>query len=112
MKTIRLFHGTSINNVESIKKEGLKAVWEGVYLTDSIESATRWVGFRLATQGEKYVAVIEVEVKMDKNLVEGNDHSQFMVDIFGVGKSLLSLKSIPKSRIVNVFYYKIGGGDI
>jgi hypothetical protein len=109
MKKIRLFHGTSINNVDSIKKEGIKAIWEGVYLTDSLESATRWVGFKLATQGEKFVAVIEVEVNNDEKLVEGNDHSQFMVDIFGVGKSILSLKSIPKSRIKKVHYFKIGG---
>ena len=109
MKTIRLFHGTSINNVDAIKREGIKAFWEGVYLTDSIESATRWVGFKLATQGQNMLAVIEVEVNNDKNLVEGNDHSQFMVDIFGVGKSILSLKSIPKSRIKKVHYYKIGG---
>lgn len=109
MKTIRLFHGTSINNVDSIKKEGIKAIWEGVYLTDSLESATRWVGFKLATQGEKFVAVIEVEVNNDEKLVEGNDHSQFMVDIFGVGKSILSLKSISKSRIKKVHYFKIGG---
>ena len=109
MKKIRLFHGTSINNVDSIKKEGIKAIWEGVYLTDSLESATRWVGFKLATQGEKFVAVIEVEVNNDEKLVEGNDHSQFMVDIFGVGKSILSLKSISKSRIKKVHCFKIGG---
>jgi len=109
MMKIRLFHGTSIINVDSIKKEGIKAIWEGVYLTDSLESATRWVGFRLATQGEKFVAVIEVEVNNDEKLVEGNDHSQFMVDLFGVGKSILSLKSISKSRIKKVHYFKIGG---
>lgn len=103
---MRLYHGTSISNVASIKKEGLKAIWEGVYLTDSVVSATRWIGFRLSVTGETNMAIIEVEVD-DKHLVEGNDHSPFMEKIFGVGKSILSLKSIPKSRIKKIHYYSI-----
>lgn len=105
---MRLYHATSIKNVDSIKSQGLKVMWEGVYLTDSIESATRWIGFRLAASGENTMAVIEVEVS-DKHLVEGNDHSPFMEKIFGVGKSILSLKPIPKSRIKKIHYFKIGG---
>lgn len=38
---MRLYHGTSISNVASIKKEGLKAIWEGVYLTDSVVASGR-----------------------------------------------------------------------
>lgn len=105
---MRLYHATNANNVESIKSQGLKVMWEGVYLTDSLESATRWIGFRLAAAGEKLMAVIEVEVS-EKHLVEGNDHSPFMEQLFGVGKSILSLKPIPKSRIKKIHYYKIGG---
>jgi hypothetical protein len=65
------------------------------------------MGFRLHAIGENELAIIEVEVD-EKHLVEGNDHSPFMEQIFGVGKSILSLKSIPKSRIKGVHYYKIG----
>ncbi len=105
---MRLYHATSTRNVNSIKREGLKVFWEGVYLTDSIDSALRWIGFRLRVNGEKNIAVVEVEVDETK-LVEGADHSHFMVQFFGVGKSLLSLKPIPKSRIKKVHYYELGG---
>jgi hypothetical protein len=105
---MRLYHATSIENVDSIRKEGLKVFWEGVYLTDSIESALRWMGFRLRAMGKSHIAVIEVEVDETK-LEEGTDHSPFMVQFFGVGKSLLSTKPIPKSRIKRVHYYDISG---
>lgn len=104
---MRLYHGTSINNVDSIKDQGLKVMWEGVYLTDSIESAKRWIGFRLAATGEKFMSVVEVEVSA-KHLSEGNDHSPLMEQFFGVGKSILSLKPIPKSKIKKIHYFKIG----
>lgn len=104
MKT--LYHGTSVRNVESIRKKGLKVFFEGVYLTDSLESATRWTSFRLAVAGETQVAVVEVEVD-EKKLVEGNDHSPLMVAIFGVGQSLLSPKSISPKRIKNIHIQKI-----
>jgi hypothetical protein len=107
---MRLYHATSIENVASIKEQGLKAFWEGVYLTDSIDSALRWIGFRLTAMGKSEIAVIEVEVDGSK-LEEGTDHSPFMVQFFGVGKSLLSQKSIPKSRVKRVHYYKIGGNE-
>lgn len=104
---MRLYHATRVGNVQSIEEKGLIAYWEGVYLTDSIDSAIRWMGFRLHAIGENELAVIEVEVS-DKHLVEGNDHSPFMEKIFGVGKSILSLKSIPRSSIKKVHYYNIG----
>jgi hypothetical protein len=104
---MRLYHATRIENVPSIQEQGLKAMFEGVYLTDSIESACRWMGFRLRAMGEDTLAVIEVEVDETK-LEEGTDHSPFMVQMFGVGKSLLSPKSIPKSRIKKIHYFKIG----
>ena len=104
---LKLYHATRVGNVQSIKEKGLIAYWEGVYLTDSIESAIRWMGFRLRAIGENELAIIEVEVS-DKHLVEGNDHSPFMEQFFGVGKSILSLKSIPRSSIKRVHYYNIG----
>jgi hypothetical protein len=107
---MRLYHATSVENVESIKAHGLKVFWEGVYLTDSIDSALKWMGFRLRASGKNSIAVIEVEVDETK-LVEGTDHSEFMVQLFGVGKSLLSLKPIPKSRVKDVHYYKICGNE-
>lgn len=102
---MRLFHGTNIDNVTSIKKSGLIAKFEGVYLTDSIDSAIRWTGIKLM-HSSPFMAVIEVEVD-EKKLEEGVDHSPAMVDLFGVGKSLVSPRSIPKSRIKRVHYFEL-----
>lgn len=99
---MRLFHGTSKKNIESICTNGLEARFEGVYLTDSLDSAIRWASMRLMHNEDG--SVIEVEVD-EKHLVEGTDHSPMMVTLFGVGKSILSLKAIPKSRIKKVHIY-------
>jgi hypothetical protein len=107
MAKVRLFHATSARNAESIKKNGLLSKWEGVYLTDSAESATRWIGFRLAAMGEPQMIVVEVEVD-EETLVEGCDHSPIMVQLFGVGKSLVSPKRIPPSKIKEIYYYQLG----
>jgi len=104
---MRLYHATSANNVESIKKKGLISRFEGVYLTDSIESAQRWIGFRLRAQGETLLAIVEVEVDESK-LEEGTDHSPFMVQLFGVGKSLLSPENIPAKAIKEIHLFKMG----
>ena len=106
MGKVRLFHATSARNAESIKKNGLLSRWEGVYLTDTAESATRWIGFRLAAMGEPQMIVVEVEVE-EKGLVEGCDHSPIMVQLFGVGKSLVSPKAIPPSKIKGIEYYQL-----
>jgi hypothetical protein len=106
MAKVRLFHATSARNAESIREKGLLSKWEGVYLTDSAESAARWIGFRLAAMGEPQMIVVEVEVE-EKGLVEGCDHSPMMVQIFGVGKSLVSPKTIPPSRIKEIHYYQL-----
>ena len=82
---IKAYHGTNVDNVASIKKKGLVSKYEGVYLTDSAESAARWIGFRLRAMGENMMAVIEVEVE-EEELEEGMDHSTEMVRIFGVVK--------------------------
>lgn len=106
MAKVRLFHATSAKNAESIKKFGLLSKWEGVYLTDSAESATRWMGFRLAAMGEELMIVVEVEVE-EKTLVEGDDHSPLIVQLFGVGKSLLSPKTIGPKKIKRINYYQL-----
>jgi hypothetical protein len=106
MAKVRLFHATSARNAESIREKGLLSKWEGVYLTDSAESAARWIGFRLAVMGEPQMIVVEVEVE-EKGLVEGCDHSPLMVQIFGVGKSLVSPKTIPPSKIKEIYYYQL-----
>jgi len=79
----KLYHGTSIGNVDSIQKKGLKkSVFEcGVYLTDSADSAAKWIGFRLAAMGQEMMAVIEVEVDSSK-LSKGMDHSPMMQKLF------------------------------
>lgn len=106
MAKVRLFHATSARNAESIREKGLVSKWEGVYLTDSAESATRWIGFRLAAMGEPQMIVVEVEVD-EESLVEGCDHSPMMVQMFGVGKSLVSPKRIPPSKIKGIEYYQL-----
>ena len=105
-KKIRLFHATRVGNIPSILAKGLVSQFEGVYLTDSEESASRWMGFRLAAMGEERMAIVEVEVDPSK-LIEGTDHSPMMVKLFGVGKSLVSPKRIPKSAIKTVHYYEL-----
>ena len=76
-------------------------MWEGVYLTDSEESAIKWMGFRLRAMGETQMAIVEVDVPK-RGLQEGMDHSPMMELIFGVGKSLLSPKSISPSKITKI----------
>jgi hypothetical protein len=104
---MRLFHATRTSNIPSIQEKGLLPMFGEVYLTDSIESAHRWMGFRFAAMEEKTFSVVEVEVD-EKSLIEGTDHSPFMVALFGVGKSLVSEKRIPKSRIRKIHHFKIG----
>lgn len=101
-KTVRLFHGTDYTNIGSILKDGLISRFEGVYLTDSKESAARWIGFRLRAGGKTQMAIIEVEVP-EEGLEEGVDHSPMMVQLFGVGKSILSPENIPPTAIRNVY---------
>ena len=101
---MRLFHATSFNNVASIKANGLKPGFDGcVYLTDSIESAQRWIGFRLIDTDK--LCVIEVEVDESK-LEAGCDHSELMVTIFGVGKSLTYPELITKKQIKKYHYFQ------
>ena len=107
MKTRKLYHGTSVKNVEGILSEGISKFWEGVYLTDSAESAARWCGFKLKAMGENQVAVIEVEVDESK-LTDGCDHSDMMVKLFGVGAALLHEGAVPLDQVKNVIYYGFG----
>ena len=100
-KNMKLYHGTSVKNVESIMEKGLLKKFEGVYLTDSKDSAVKWIGFRLKAMGEDQVAVVEVEVSPN-SLIEGNDHSPLMQIIFGTGNSLLSTKTIAPSKIKSI----------
>jgi hypothetical protein len=103
---MRAYHATSVNNVPSIQKDGLIIKWDYVYLTDSIDSALRWIGFRLQATGENTIAVIEVEVDETK-LEEGMDHSPMMVSLFGVGKSWTSSEPIPATSIKEVHLYML-----
>jgi len=103
-KTRVLYHGTSVNNVPSILEEGLSRFWEGVYLTDSPESAARWTGFRLRAMGEEEIAVIKVLVEEDR-LAPGSDHSPMMVTLFGVGESILHDGPVPPEKILEIMYF-------
>lgn len=105
-KKVKLYHATDAANLGSILAKGLISKWEGVYLTDSAESAARWIGFRLAAMGKPTMIVVEVEIST-KGLEEGCDHSPIMETLFGVGKSILSPKSIPASAIKNVWEYQL-----
>lgn len=106
MKKVKLYHATDAANLGSILEKGLISKWEGVYLTDSAESAARWIGFRLAAMGKEKMIVVEVEIS-PKGLEEGTDHSPLMVQMFGVGKSIVSPKSIPAKSITNVYEYQL-----
>lgn len=121
-----LYHATSIDNIESIKKEGLLPMFGCVYLTDTLESAIKWGtsrgGFRmereippsiLASKDPDIQKLIQsykpvnqiavIEVKVLKRLIHpGTDHSPLMNIMFGVGASLVSYKPIPPSRIKKI----------
>ena len=104
----RFFHATRINYVPEIQQKGLKPIWDYVYLTDSLESAINWMGFRFQIMGDSGLAVIEVEAD-PRSLEEGQDHHPIMHHIFGAGNSYISHKGIPKSRIKKVHYFKFNG---
>jgi len=104
---MKLYHGTYIENAESIREQGLLSRFEGVYLTDSLESAVRWVGIRMAAKEQNTMAVIEVDID-ETNLEEGMDHSPMMVELFGVGKSLVSIDPIPPEKITDIHYIQFG----
>jgi hypothetical protein len=107
---MKAYHATKISNISSIREKGLLPVFDFVYLTDSIDSALRWMGFRFSALGENDIAIIEVEVN-ESDLSEGYDHSPLMVEIFGVGKSLISETSIPPDKITDVHYYTLGASQ-
>lgn len=106
MALITLYHATDGDNEESILERGILAKFEGVYLTDSEESATRWIGFRLRAKGKPKMSVFRVEVE-ETLLEEGRDHSPAMIQIFGVGKSFVYPKTIPPTSIKEVIQYGI-----
>lgn len=106
MAKVTLYHGTSVNNLNSIMEQGIKQMFEGVYLTDSAESAARWCGFKLAMIGEKRVAVIEVEVD-DDNIEPGMDHSPMMHTMFGVGESFLHHGDVTKDKLREEYIYEV-----
>ena len=105
-KKITLYHGTSAKNLDSIQEKGLEHRFEGIYLTDSIDSAQRWTSFRVQAQGESELMVVEVKVDESK-LEEGCDHSPMMETIFGVGKSILHQGDIPLLDITEYHLFKI-----
>ena len=82
----RYFHATKISNIFSIRKQGLKPIWDYIYLTDTLDSACKWMGPAFSALGEAGFAVVEVEMESDK-LKNGIDHSPIMEKLFGVGKS-------------------------
>jgi hypothetical protein len=101
----RLYHATCLNNIPSILDQGLKkSPFEGgVYLTDSEESAVRWVLVR----GIQNIVVIGVDVEEEK-LQPGVDHSPLMQELFGCGESYLHQGDID---VVNLKTYTSYGGD-
>ena len=103
----KYYHGTYMSNLGSIVAEGLIPKWEGIYLTDSKESAFRWTALKAQALGEG-VLVVEVELDGEDELVPGTDHSPVMEKVFGVGKSILFTGDlIPPQKISNYFEYEI-----
>ena len=103
---MKLYHATRTANVPGIQEEGIKPIWDFVYLTDSLDSALRWMGFRFSAMGDETMAIIEVDVD-ENELGEGVDHSPMMVKLFGVGKSLVSEKTITPDQIQEIHYYSL-----
>jgi len=107
MKT--LYHGTEVKNLVSIQKSGIKPNFGEVYLTDSKESAVKWLALRSREKNE--VAVITVAVDETK-LEPGMDHSQFMLNLTG-GESFVYPEMILPEAIIEteVFEYNIAEKD-
>lgn len=101
---MRAFHATDVKNIPSIRRSGLERIFEGVYLSDSLEGAAKWKA--LVMPDGATLAVVEVEVD-GRTLREGTDHHPMMQKIFGAGKSLLSLKSIPVEKIIATHLVRI-----
>lgn len=96
------YHGTSSANAEKIAVEGLKNIWgDGIYLTDSEDSALKWVSMR----HDGIIAVIQVEVEESK-LEEGLDHSPLMQELFGCGNSIVHMDDILPIHILDIAYFK------
>ena len=102
----KYYHGTFLSNLNSILENGLQRKWEGIYLTDSKESAFRWTALKAQSMGES-VLVVEVEIN-DDNIVLGQDHSPMMNTIFGCGESYLFTGDlIASDEITNYYQYSI-----
>ena len=107
------YHGTSLDNLNKIIESGkLKSMFEGIYFTDSVESAVRWQIPKIIGKGspdvpETKFAVIVVE--LDENDVEpGMDHSPMMNKLFGVGESYLYIKGdIPAIKFNEILEVQI-----
>ena len=108
--TQRFYHATSLEAAELIQKEGLKPIWDYVYLTDSLDSARRWMGFRFMVMGVREYAIVEVEMDPTR-LRPGTDHSPLMEAIFGTGPSLTYSRRISPKRIRKIHYERAGFGD-
>jgi len=106
----KYYHGTRKENLTSIMDKGLLSKFEGVYLTNSVDSASRWMIPRLLASDVGKLIVIEVTIDSD-SVVEGCDHSEMMVKLFGVGESWLSIDNIPSDKITNVFDVELGLKD-
>jgi hypothetical protein len=97
------YHGTSIKNLGSILKKGILAspFEQGVYLTDSKESALAWMSMRLLTDD---ILVIELTVD-DSKIEPGIDHTPLVQKLFGCGESYLYKGDIPPDQLLNYIQY-------
>jgi hypothetical protein len=102
---MKLYHATSMDNLESIREYGLHSRYDGVYFSENSFSALRWIG--LGKPNGHYI-ICEVEVKRRKGLKMGQDHSPFM-EWLCPGKVWVSPK--PKYTIEQVMVYEKFGQD-
>lgn len=100
---MRYYHATLLQNLLSIKKEGILPIFDAVYLADSSDSAISWMAFRF---GDKPFCIIEVELN-PKDILPGDDHSPLMQKIFNCGESYMTFKRIPPSKIKGVKCYNL-----
>jgi hypothetical protein len=98
-----LYHATAMTNLGSILDKGLLKGYDGgVYLTESVDSAFKWMGFRIA--GRDDLVVIKVE--------PGCDHSPIMQQIFGCGESYFYPFDIPSSKLKDFIKFETKNHEV
>ena len=103
-----LYHSTNYSNLSSILSEGIKKHLEGVYFTDSKESA---LIFSVLSHKED-VLVIEVDEKdLDENFmsISWDSANERLANLFKVDnfETYVYTKSVEPEMIRNMYHYEL-----